>query len=211
MQAVRVLDQTGQLLALPFDVPLMFARFLARSSVDAFRRFSITTVGPGASSPLSRTTHSLLARLLAGVPQVMRQRVGSGQQERAVEAAFDIVERFVTSSASLHRARSPSLACALAPPRNTSAPSSGLSDAEVIKAAADVLEQLPSVAAADCQIQIGHARMLEAVLALCHVDPNHRADLIHYVAELPKVPSSHWPPSPEASRGDRKKLTSTDH
>ena len=68
-----------------------------------------------------------------------------------------------------------------------------------------MLEQLPSVAAADCQIQIGHARMLEAVLALCHVDPNHRADLIHYVAELPKVPSSHRPPSPKASRGDRKK------
>ena len=47
IQPVPVLGQGGQLLLLPFDATLMFAQFLARSAVDALRRYSVTNVRRG--------------------------------------------------------------------------------------------------------------------------------------------------------------------
>jgi len=62
-----------------------------------------------------------------------------------------------------------------------------LSDAEVIKVASDVLDQLPAAKEAGFRVRIGHTRLIEAFLGLCHVDPGHHADFAHYLHELPKV------------------------
>lgn len=44
VEPVPVLDHAGQLLALPYDATLMFAQYLAHSTLEALRRYSIGTV-----------------------------------------------------------------------------------------------------------------------------------------------------------------------
>jgi histidyl-tRNA synthetase len=44
VEPVPVLDRAGQLLALPYDATLMFAQYLAHSTLAALRRYSIGTV-----------------------------------------------------------------------------------------------------------------------------------------------------------------------
>ena len=46
-EPLRVLDAAGQMLALPYFLPVLYARFLARSSsIVAGRHFTIGTVRP---------------------------------------------------------------------------------------------------------------------------------------------------------------------
>ena len=62
-----------------------------------------------------------------------------------------------------------------------------VSDAEVIKAAMDALELLRPATDAAYVVHIGHARLLDAILAECHVEPIHRRDVLHYLGQFSKV------------------------